>query len=159
MSRLLEVGKVVRPHGLKGQVMVELSTNVAERVAPGSTLEGPEGRLTVKRSSAAGASGGRQRWIVSFEEIVSREQAEGIREAVLRAEPVEGGDALWVHQLVGSDVFTSDGEQIGKVDCVQANPASDLLVLEDGRLIPLHFVTGTAPGRLTVEVPEGLLDL
>ncbi len=51
------------------------------------------------------------------------------------------------------------GGEIGVVESVEANPASDLLVLADGRLIPLRFVTDRAPGRLTVEVPEGLLEL
>ena len=43
---------------------------------------------------------------------------------------------------------------------VEANPASDLLVLDGGALIPLRFVVGTVPGeRVTVAVPDGLLDL
>jgi hypothetical protein len=42
---------------------------------------------------------------------------------------------------------------------VEANPASDLLVLPDGVLIPLHFVVHRRPGRLTVDLPAGLLEL
>ena len=43
---------------------------------------------------------------------------------------------------------------------VEANPASDLLVLESGGLIPLRFVTESdaAAGTLVVDIPEGLLD-
>ena len=49
---------------------------------------------------------------------------------------------------------------LGTVVSVEANPASDLLVLDGGALIPLRFVVGNEPGvRVTVDVPDGLLDL
>jgi 16S rRNA processing protein RimM len=159
VSRLLEVGRVVRAHGLRGQVVLELWTNRAERVAAGSRLFGPSGELSVVRSSPASPAGGRKRCVVAFEGIHTREEAETLRDAVLRAQPLQDDSAVWVHDLVGSEVYTTGGEMIGRVDCVEVNPASDLLVLEDGKLVPLTFVTTSAPGRLTVEVPEGLLEL
>jgi hypothetical protein len=42
---------------------------------------------------------------------------------------------------------------------VEANPASDLLVLGDGRLIPLRFIVAREPRRLTADLPAGLLEL
>jgi hypothetical protein len=50
---------------------------------------------------------------------------------------------------------------VGRVAAVEANPASDLLVLESGALIPLNFVTGhdAAAGTVDVDIPEGLLEL
>ena len=164
MNRLLDIGRVVRAHGLRGQVVVELWTNRPERVAEGSRLTGPGGELTVTRSAPSAPSGGRQRRLVAFDGVATREAAERLLGAVLRAEAIEDGDAFWVHDLVGSQVYTTAGEMIGTVDCVEANPASDLLVLGDGKLIPLTFVTDTgvtATGerRLTVEVPPGLLEL
>ena len=52
------------------------------------------------------------------------------------------------------------GTRLGTVVSVEANPASDLLVLDGGALIPLRFVVGSVPGRrVTVELPDGLLDL
>jgi 16S rRNA processing protein RimM len=44
------------------------------------------------------------------------------------------------------------------VCAVEANPASDLLVLEDGALVPVRFVTGFSDGILVVDVPEGLFE-
>jgi hypothetical protein len=44
-------------------------------------------------------------------------------------------------------------------EVVEANPASDLLVLSGGALVPLCFVVDRQAGRLTVEVPPGLLEL
>lgn len=45
----LEVGRIVRPHGLAGQVVVELVTNRLERVAPGASLSTADGRPLVVR--------------------------------------------------------------------------------------------------------------
>jgi hypothetical protein len=57
-------------------------------------------------------------------------------------------------------VEDTSGRVLGTVDAVEANPASDLLVLSGGGLIPLGFVTSSEPGvRITVEIPDGLLDL
>jgi len=156
---LLDVGRVVRPHGLNGQVVVELWTNRRERVAPGAHLEGPAGALDVVRSSSLGPTAGRARWLVSFQGVHSRAAAERLRGAVLQAAPIDEPGALWVHELIGARVVDDDGSEIGTVESVEANPASDLLVLDNGRLIPLAFVTAQAVGCLTVTLPPGLLDL
>ena len=53
-----------------------------------------------------------------------------------------------MHDLIGSVVEDPDGVELGRVTGVEANPASDLLVLEGGGLIPLRFVTShRARGR------------
>ncbi len=153
---LLEVGVVRKPHGLRGQVVVELITNRTERLAPGSVLSGPDGPLEVV---ATGPAPGTDRWLVTFRDVSSREAADGLRGAVLRAEAIVDPDALWVHDLIGSEVSEPTGRVIGRVADVEANPASDLLVLADGTLIPLRFVTDHAPGRIVVDLPAGLLDL
>jgi 16S rRNA processing protein RimM len=155
----LEVGRVARPHGLRGQVVVEMSTNRQERVAPGARLQGPTGELEVLRATPYGETGGRRRWLVSFRGIDSLEEADSLRGATLAAAPLVDPDALWVHELIGAEVVDPSGTTIGVVESVQSNPASDLLVLRDGSLIPLHFVTHHGPGRLTADLPPGLLDL
>jgi 16S rRNA processing protein RimM len=156
---LLEVGRVARPHGLRGQVVVELWTNRDERMAPGARLQGPSGELEVLRASPHGAVGGKARWLVSFRGLDSHEQAEALRDSVLRAVPLADADALWVHELIGAEVVNPDGSPIGVVEAVEANPASDLLVLASGALIPLHFIIDRRPGRLTADLPSGLLEL
>jgi 16S rRNA processing protein RimM len=155
---VLEVGRVVRPHGLKGQIVVELWTNREERMQPGSELQGPDRVLTVATSSRMAGSGGRDRWLVTFEGVASRESAEALRDMVLMAEPLDVDGALWVHELVGAELRDVAGAKIGRVEAVEANPASDLLILEDGRVIPLTFVTRGDDDALTVDGPPGLLD-
>jgi 16S rRNA processing protein RimM len=155
----LEVGRIARPHGLRGQVVVELWTNRPERMQPGARLQGPAGELEVVRASPQAPVGGRARWLVSFRGLAAREDAEALRGALLTAAPLADAEAWWVHDLIGAQVVAPDGGLIGVVEAVEANPASDLLVLADGRLIPLHFIVARQPGQLTADVPPGLLEL
>jgi 16S rRNA processing protein RimM len=153
---MLEVGAIVKPHGLNGDVIVSLSTNRHERVDPGVVLTAQDGRrFRVVRSSPH-----RGRYIVTFDGVSGIDRAESLRGTALFAPPLEDPDELWVHQLIGSRVEDTAGTVLGTVDGVQANPASDLLVLDGGALIPLRFVVDSEPGvRVTVDVPDGLFDL
>jgi 16S rRNA processing protein RimM len=74
------------------------------------------------------------------------------------AEGIDDADALFVHELIGEQVVDQHGNRHGVVTSVLANPASDLLELADGRLIPMVFVRGHADGVISVDVPAGLLD-
>jgi 16S rRNA processing protein RimM len=160
---LLEIGHVTRPHGLKGEVVVGLVTSVEGRLAAGRAFECQGRELVVERSQAlpgkAGPRGGQ--WLVCFEGVNTREAAEALAGATLRAEPLAEADAegLWVHELIGAEVVGTAGEGHGTVTAVEANPASDLLVLDSGALVPLRFVVAAEPGKLTVDVPEGLFEL
>jgi 16S rRNA processing protein RimM len=157
MAEMLEVGRVARAHGLRGEVVVALTTDRTERVAPGTVLTTKKGDLVVETSRPH-----QGKWLVMFTGVTERSQAEALRGLVLSAPPLdlaEEADVLWVHELVGSVVATPDGTEHGTVVAVEPNPASDLLVLDDGRLVPLTFLVETSTGRLVVDVPEGLLDL
>jgi 16S rRNA processing protein RimM len=151
---LLEVGRIVKPHGIRGEVIVDLSTNRTERVDAGSVLSSDVGDLEVLYSSPH-----QHRWIVAFKGVEDRNRAEELRGTVLRAEPIEGedDDTLWVHELVGARVYDTNGLFYGSVLEVEANPASDLLVLAQG-LVPLTFVVEQAPERVVIDPPEGLLE-
>jgi 16S rRNA processing protein RimM len=153
---LLEVGVIVKPHGLRGEVIVALSTNRPERADAGAMLSTAEGtEFRVVRSSPH-----RGRFIVTLEGVHGIDAAEALRGTVLFAPPLEDPDALWVHDLIGAVVEDTAGNVLGAVEGVQANPASDLLVLADGALVPLRFVVEHEPGvRVTVDVPDGLFDL
>ena len=101
------------------------------------------------------------RWIVQFQGIGDRDQADAWRGTVLRAEPVveDDDDVLWVYELIGARVVMPDGTDVGAVVTVLSNPASDLLELDSGALVPVAFVTGTSAGRVDIDPPEGLFDL
>tara|TARA_Y100001970_G_scaffold164272_1_gene200707 strand:- start:13765 stop:14118 length:354 start_codon:yes stop_codon:yes gene_type:complete len=99
------------------------------------------------------------KWLVQFTGIETRTQAEELRGVVLRAAPLDIPDALWVHELIGSVVKEENGVERGTVKTVVANPASDLLELDTGHLVPLTFVVDFAEGIILVDVPDGLFEL
>jgi 16S rRNA processing protein RimM len=150
---LLEVGRIIKPHGIRGEVIVDLVTNRPERLADGTVLSSDAGELEVLRSTPH-----QNRWIVAFAGVSDRNRAEELRGTVLRAEPIEGeDDTLWVHELVGALVYDVNGLLYGRVREVEANPASDLLVLPQG-LVPLTFVVAHEGNRVVIDPPEGLIE-
>lgn len=152
---LLEVGRITKAHGLRGEVVVRLVSDRVERVAPGSVLHCEGRELTVVASRPH-----HDRHIVRFEGVVAREQADELRGRVLRGRPVDDPGSLWVHELIGCEVRTVDGTVRGTVVAVQDNPASDLLVLDGEALVPIVFVVeGPTDGVLIVDTPAGLFDL
>jgi 16S rRNA processing protein RimM len=150
----LEVGRIGRAHGLRGELSVALTSDRSERLAPGAILSTGERDLVVQSSRPH-----QQRWLVRFEGVHDRAQAEELQGAALFAEalPTEG-DELWVHELIGATVQDQAGNTLGVVEAVEANPASDLLVLDGERLVPLRFVVAHEPGFVVVAVPDGLWD-
>ncbi len=152
--KLLEIGRVGRAHGLKGEITVVITSDRPERTTAGARWELDRGPVIVTAIRPF-----QQRWIASLEGVTTREQAEALTGQVIRAEAIDDPDALWVHELVGAIVRTPDGRQWGTVVAVLDNPADDLLELDDGTLIPAGFVSDarSLPDWLEVDPPAGLL--
>jgi 16S rRNA processing protein RimM len=151
----LEVGRIGRAHGLKGEVGVKLTTDRVERLTAGSVLYAGERPMIVAASRLHSG-----RWLVQFEGIEGRTEAEGLSGLLLSADPLPTGpDELWVHELIGVAVRDREGRDLGRVLAVEANPASDLLVLDDDVLVPMRFVVERTPDLVIVDPPEGLLDV
>jgi 16S rRNA processing protein RimM len=150
----LEIGRVGKAHGLKGEVTAVITSDRPERTAPGAVwfLRGDTYVVAAIRPFQT-------RWIARLEGLGTREAAEALTGAVIEAEPIDDPDALWVHELVGAEVRTPDGRSWGSVIAVLANPANDLLELDDGTLIPEVFITDASglPAFVVVDPPEGIL--
>ena len=135
-----------------------LTSTETSRVAPGSTLRAGDRELVVAASRPH-----QGKWIVAFAGCQRREDADVLVGQLLTGDVPEGDpdpDVLWVHELVGSEVVEPDGTSRGLVEAVQENPASDLLLLASGALVPLTFLVGRDDeGRLVVDVPVGLFEL
>jgi len=172
----LRVGRLVKAHGLKGALKLELYTDDPDgRFAPGAvfTLQVPEASpwhgktVTVKEF----------RWmnthpVVFFEDIDDRDAADSIVRAILWIDQDEDApaedDAWFDHQLVGLDVVR-DGVSVGRVVRVDHFPAQDMLIVrptgagvDDEVLVP--FVSAIVPdvdvaaGRVVVTPPPGLFE-
>jgi 16S rRNA processing protein RimM len=170
----LLVGVVLRPHGLSGELVVDVHTDSPDqRFAPGAVLAraAADGRaagvLTVE--SARPHSG---RLLVRFAEAPDRTAAEGLRGSRLLVDPAAlpptgDPDEFHVHQLEGLAAELPDGTAVGTVREVVHGPGGELLVLArpgaPDALVP--FVRAIVPtvdldgGRVVLDPPEGLLDL
>lgn len=170
------VGRIGRPHGIRGEVSVELWTDEPERrFADGA-------QLLVRRPSASpppehptltvvASRWHQERLLVRFTELPDRTAAEAARGldlviAVSPDERPEDPEEYYDHQLVGLRVSTTDGAEVGVVAEVMHSGAQDLLVVRrEGRgdaLVP--FVAALVPevdldgGRLLVADRPGLLE-
>jgi 16S rRNA processing protein RimM len=172
---LLTIGRIVRPHGIRGEVLVDVRTDEpGARFAAGSVLAtdpAGAGPLTIEYARGH-AQGGRQRLIVAFAEIADRDAAEDARGIALM---VDGGDVTdpddpdEFHDLhlVGLTAVGPDGEKIGEVVRVDHMPSAELLAVRrsDGKEALIPFVKAIVPevdlqgGRVVVTPPEGLFDL
>jgi len=151
----LEVGHVRRAHGLRGEVFVQLVTDRTERIEAGSTLSTTRGDVVVESSKLLPNG----RWVVKFAEFADRTAVEGWNGVALHAAPIDDSDALWFHDLIGSNVVEANGTKRGTCVSVLANPAADILELDTGHLVPTTFVTSRVDGVITVDVPDGLFEL
>jgi 16S rRNA processing protein RimM len=162
------VGVIGRPHGVHGEVAVELRTDEPDRrFAPGQVLREEGGARLFTVSSVRDHSG---RLLVRFAELADRADAEAARGTFLIAavepdeRPAESGE-FYDRQLIGLLATTPDGAEVGRVGSVLHLPAQDILEIETAtgpRLVP--FVVALVPdvdleaGCLTVVDVAGLLD-
>jgi len=91
---LLEVGRFGRPHGVKGQIYIKLSTDRSERVQVGARLWAGEWFEVTARTSMANT--GADRWVVGLIGIDDRNDVERLVNKVVWAEPIDDPGAVWV---------------------------------------------------------------
>lgn len=136
-DNLIVVGKIVKPHGMKGEVVVEPLTDFpAERFKAGkefTTVESVEfARLTVVRVRAH-----EERLLVDIKELTGRDEAEKLRDVRLAISSDETfslpDGEYYGYQLLGLSVFNSEGEKIGRLKDFTTG-SSPLLVIENPEL-------------------------
>jgi 16S rRNA processing protein RimM len=168
----LVVGRIGRPHGIRGDVVVEVRTDDPElRFAAGSVLAtepAATGPLTIE--AARWHSG---RLLVSFSGYTDRGEAQALSGTLLVIDSAEVADdddpdAFRDYQLIGLAAWTTGGERVGAVRDV-LHYGQDLLVIKGGGpregveilvpfVAPLVPEVDVAAGRLVINPPPGLLD-
>jgi 16S rRNA processing protein RimM len=167
------VGRLVKAHGLKGALKVELYTDdPARRFVPGATFT-----LQVPTTSdwhGKSLELVELRWynthaVAFFKDVPDRTAAESLVKAILWVDqdleetPTEE-DAWYDHQLIGLAVLR-DGIRVGTISQIDHRPAQDLLTVKtDTGDVLVPFVKAIVPavdikqGTLTVTPPPGLFE-
>jgi 16S rRNA processing protein RimM len=169
-DQLLAVGRIGRPHGVRGATFVEPWTDDPdERFSAGAVLvtdPASAGPLTVASSTRSGG-----KLVVQFESVADRTRAEALRGvrlliAATERPDLDDPDDFYDTELIGLAARTVNGEHLGPVtDVLHAGGADYLVVNRDGREVLVPFVRAVVPtvdvlgGAVVVDPPEGLLDL
>ena len=168
----LVVGRISRPHGVRGELAVEVRTDDPQlRLATGAVLAtepAAAGPLTI-----ASTRWHQGRLLVQFEGLEDRNDADQLRGVLLvvdsaELEDVADPDEFRDHQLIGLAVLTMDGDQVGEVTDV-LHYGQDLLVVAGqgeraGTEIMIPFVSAIVPevdvaaGQVRIDPPPGLID-
>lgn len=168
---LLTVARIGRAHGLRGEVALDVRTDVPdERLAVGAVLTtdpAAAGPLTIQRSRVQ-----QGRWFVMFEGVTDRTAAEALTGLALVVDAIDEADddeddvdAWYPHELAGLRAEGTDGRPLGEIVGLEHAPAHDLLVLRepDGARTLVPFVRAIVPvvdvpgGRVVLDPPGGLL--
>lgn len=172
----LVVGRVVKAHGIRGELVVEVRTDSPEeRFAPGNRLVGRigKGQMSSDREVTVEAARSHSgRLLVRLEGIGDRDAADAARGMLLIVDSdslpdPNDPDEFHDHQLVGLRVLDTAGTRLGEVTEIMHTPAGELLAirLASGTDAMVPFVTEMVPevdleaGICVIDPPEGLLDL
>lgn len=167
----LLLGRVLRPHGVRGEVRIEILTAYPERIVPDQRVylgRDPSDVRTAVPHTVIRARKHQHYLILQFKEIPDRNAAELLREqyvmvALEDAVPLEEGE-YYLFQVIGLRAISTEGEELGSVVDVIETGANDVFVVHGPRgeiLLPdidecirdIDFETGT----LTVQLLDGLL--
>ena len=170
MSRLdewIEIGSVVRPHGVGGEVSADFVADLGELIVEAVTLRltDPSGRERTLEVERARDHKGRK--IVKFREVETVEEAEslrGFRAWLTRAQIGPLAEGRWfVQDLIGMEVRTEEGECLGTLDDVLHMPGNDVYVVRGSGgeiLLPVidEVVLGVdvEAGTMVVRLMEGM---
>ncbi len=165
---LLTVARIGRAHGVLGEVTIEVRTDGPdERFYIGSVLTTePASFGPLKIKSVRNHNG---TLLLAFENVTDRNQAEKLRDVLLKADvdidaPGIDEDDFHIQQLLGCQVFTTEGIEVGPVTDLVPLPGQDLLAINyQGRELLIPFVHELVPTvdvknkRIEIVAQEGLL--
>ena len=171
--QFLILGRVLRPHGIRGDLSIKVMTQFPERL---SNLEyvflardADQPRKQTKQRVTWARSAKNDQWLMHFEGVNDRDSADLFRDqyvlvSLADAVPLED-DEIYLFQVIGLDVQTAEGESLGRVVDIIETGANDVYVVQGGPhgevLIPaisgVILDTDVQAGILKVQLPPGLL--
>jgi 16S rRNA processing protein RimM len=167
----LTVGMIVVPHGLRGEVRIELHTDYPERFQPGMTIFVGQELTPMVLASARPHKG---HLLIRFEDVYNRDAADALRNQWLfipEEDAVElDEDTYFVHDLIGLTVLSSDGATLGEISDVLFTGANEVYVVtpapgvnkDKDLLLPaiaqVVQAVDVEAGTMTVTLMDGLLE-
>jgi 16S rRNA processing protein RimM len=167
----LLLGQVLRPHGVRGELRLDVLTDYPERIAPGMKVYlglDPDNAATTVPYQVVQARPHQQYMILQLEGLEDRNQAELLREQfvmipVTDAVPLED-DEFYLYELIGLKVYTENGELLGEISEVLETGANDVYVIQGPRgeiLLPATdecvVDIDLEAEKITVHLLDGLL--
>jgi 16S rRNA processing protein RimM len=167
----LLLGRVLRPHGIRGELRIEVLTAYPERIVSGSKVYiGPDADdvSSAVLHEVTGARKHQGYLILQLEDFVDRNEADILRDqyvmiALEDAVPLEEGE-FYLYQVIGLSVYTVDGDFLGEVSDVIETGANDVYVVQGPRGEVLLPATEECvvdididAQKMTVQLMEGLL--
>ena len=161
----ITIGQILAPWGFKGKLKVEVITDFPQRFAPRSQIYINRQPMTI-----AGTEWHKGKAIIKLDTIDSIEQAEKLRGQVIQIhhsqlQPLPEGQ-YYHFQLIGLEVWTTQGELLGKISQILTAESNDNYVVHGAKgeiLIPaIEDVVKSVDldsGRITIEAINGLLSL
>ncbi|AMA52291.1 MULTISPECIES: ribosome maturation factor RimM [Bacillus] len=171
-TRWFNVGKIVNTHGIKGEVRVISKTDFAEeRYKPGNTLYlFMDGRNEPVEVTVNTHRLHKQFHLLQFKERQSLNEVEELKNAIIKVPEEDLGELnegeFYFHEIIGCEVFTEDGELIGKIKEILTPGANDVWVVarkgKKDALIPyIESVVkhiDVSEKKIEIELMEGLID-
>ena len=168
------VGRIGKPHGLRGEVTIDVRTDEPDRrFTTGATLRAqtPAGSASkIRTLTVSGSRWHQQVLLLTFEEIEGRDAAEAARGIVLHAtlgpeDAPEDPEEYYDHQLIGLAAYDEAGTHLGELTAVVHGSAQDILTIRtlDGRTTLVPFVSALVPevdvdaGRVVIADRPGLV--
>ena len=167
----LLLGRVLRPHGVRGEVRVEVLTAYPERIVPGRRVfvgPDPQDPRSATAHTVTRSRKHQDMLILQFEGIGDRAAADALRGQFVmvtldNAVPLEEGE-FYLFQLIGLAVYTDEGDHLGRITDVIETGANDVYVVRGPRgevLLPAIdeciLELDIQGGKVTVHLMDGLL--
>lgn len=165
----LLIGKIIEPHGLKGDVKIFSFAGQPENIQHYKklVLVTPSGQLTPPYAAEKCRVKGKTA-IVKLTSVNDRKSAEaihGMGVLLLKEDlPQPGNDEFYLYQMEGLTVITDEGRRLGTVTTIFSNGAQDLLVVQDNGkeyLIPIldSIIIHHDAEKIVIAPPPGLLEI
>lgn len=168
MNKYLELGQIVNVRGLKGEVKVNSFTddNTKFERLPKVFIKRNKGDLEERKIEKV--SYNKNQVIIKFVGINTIDEAEKLRNSFILVDRDDLGSLpegiYYIADLIGLDVFTEEGELLGKVDDIYNTGANDIYVIKDDlgkqRLLPgikdVIKKVNIEEGKIIVNLIEGL---